>query len=216
VRRTVLACAAALTVVSVAGCGSDTRQGSPSGADPTQDSSSTRTSTSAVTAALPHSGAPKVANPLPAPVFAGDPCTDALTPEQVKLALGVNTPGTAGQSPLGRKCTWRNQANGSSAVVSYDTRTNEGLSGSYRNIKPHATIWRELPLIQGFPAVAAVTPDGGPPDEFCQVSVGLADNLAVDISVLLSDTKKGTADPCEGAARVADMAVTNLRQKAGA
>jgi hypothetical protein len=211
------ACVVALIIVSVTGCDTDDPPPPPAGnGNSSATSAPPGTSTSASAAALPHSGAPKVSDPLPASVFTGDPCTDALTPDQVKQALGVDTPGRPGQSVVGPKCEWNNQANSSSATVYYDTTTNEGLSSSYRGIKPQATTWRELPLIQGFPAVAAVTPAGGPPDEFCQVYVGLADSVAVYVGVLLSDAKVGKADPCEGAARVADMVVGNLRQKAGA
>jgi uncharacterized protein DUF3558 len=166
--------------------------------------------------ALPHSGAPKVPSPLPASVLAGDPCGDALTQDQLKRALGMVPAGKPGEIPTGRKCDWSNQESGSFVGVYYVTTPREGLSASYQNVKPQATVWRELSPLQGFPAVASVTPSGGSPDEFCQVSVGLADDLAFNASVFLGRAKKGTVDPCEGAEKVADMVVTTLRQKAGA
>ena len=166
-------------------------------------------------AALPHSGAPKVSAPLPASVLTGDPCTEALTAEQGEAAGGVTAPGEPSQHAIGPKCDWSNQKNHSLAAVTYGTKTGEGLSATYENAKPQAVVWRELPLVQGFPAVAAVTRLGGRPEEFCQVTVGVADNLSFDVGVFLSDAKKGKTDPCDGAARVADMVMTNLRRKAG-
>lgn len=164
---------------------------------------------------LPHSGAPKVSAPLPASVFTGDPCTEALTAEQVKATLGTTVPGEPSQHTIGPKCDWVYQQNHSRAAVTYDTKTGEGLSAMYKNAKPQAVVWRELPVVQGFPAVAMVTRLGGEPDEFCQVTVGVADSLSFDVVVFLSDAKKGKVDPCTGAARVADMVTANLRRKAG-
>jgi hypothetical protein len=64
--------------------------------------------------------------------------------------------------------------------------------------------------------VAHVTTSGGDPSYFCQVTIGIADDLAVDVSIALSDAKRGKVDPCQVTAVAADMVVTNLRQKAGA
>jgi hypothetical protein len=37
---------------------------------------------------LPYAGAPKVSSPLPPSVTSGDPCQDALTPEQITTLMG--------------------------------------------------------------------------------------------------------------------------------
>lgn len=165
--------------------------------------------------ALPHSGAPKVASPLPASVFGGGPCT-ALDPRQVTMALGTDVAGRPDQNKTGPMCEWVNQETGAEVSVGFITETHQGLSGPYQNTKPQSVVWRELPPIQGFPAVAHVTPAGGPPDEFCAVSVGIVDDLSFDVSAFLSWDKKGKVDPCDAVARLAGLVVTTLRQKAGA
>ncbi|GAA3588034.1 DUF3558 domain-containing protein [Amycolatopsis ultiminotia] len=167
--------------------------------------------------ALPHSGAPKVDHPLPASVLSDDPCQEALTPAQLKEIIGIAPQGehkdTAG---LGPSCDWHNSDAGSLVTVSYTTESHAGLSGLYQNTKPKSQVWRELPLIQGFPAVAAVAIGSDLTDQFCQVSVGIRDDLSFDATLVLGNANRGKADPCELAPRVADMVVTNLRQKAGA
>lgn len=99
--------------------------------------------------------------------------------------------------------------------MSYSTKQNDGLSAVYAGTKPQAKVWKVLPPIQGFPAVAHSTYSSDTPNDFCQVSVGISDELEFDASLVLSQSKVGQADPCELTARVADMVVTNLRQKAG-
>lgn len=161
-------------------------------------------------ATLPRSGAPKVANPLPASVLSTDPCQGALTSAQLTEILGTAPQGKPDNSTLGPACNWHNSGKGAHVSVSYDTQSHTGLSGEYENIRPQAIVWRPLPPIQGFPAVAHVTPSGGEPDYFCQVSVGIADDLSFDATIILGPEKKGKADPCQVAAQTADMVTTNL------
>src|SRR4051794_20531615 len=59
---------------------------------------------------LPFAGAPKVATPLPASALAGDPCADALTPEQVTQALGTQIQGKPHTiDSIGPSCDWFNR-----------------------------------------------------------------------------------------------------------
>ncbi|MFI5612520.1 DUF3558 domain-containing protein [Amycolatopsis sp. NPDC051903] len=196
---TVPSAAAALAVVS--GC-SDGSAATPASAPQ-----------SPAAAALPHSGAPKVEHPLPASVLSGDPCHDALTSDQLKQILGTAPTGKRDDSSgIGPACDWNAAA---LVSVSYATKTHQGLTSVYANTRPKARVWKELPPIQGFPAVAHSTYSDDTPNDFCQVSVGVSDELSFDASLVLSAGKVGKADPCDLAARVADMVVTNLRQKAG-
>ncbi|GAB3353335.1 DUF3558 domain-containing protein [Amycolatopsis echigonensis] len=169
-------------------------------------------------AVLPHSGAPKVEHPLPASVLSGQPCQDALTSDQLNQIFGTVPQGKPGSLPgLGLDCKWNNIDSGAGLTVGYTTQTHQGLSALYQNTKPQAKVWRVLPPIQGFPAVAASTFSSGTQDGFCAVSVGVADDLSFDASLTPSDAKRASgADPCELSARVADMVVTNLKRKAGA
>lgn len=170
---------------------------------------------SSTAAALPHSGAPPVRDPLPESVLTGNPCEDALTAAQVKAALGKAVVGEPGRIAAGSTCEWQRAEKGSSVGISYDTATHQGLSAVYANTRPKSVVWRRLPPIQGFPAVAHVTTVGGPPDQFCYVSVGLADDLSVDIGATLGFAKDGEVNPCDVTAQIADMVVTTLRKKAG-
>ncbi|WP_409466735.1 DUF3558 domain-containing protein [Amycolatopsis sp. GA6-003] len=175
-------------------------------------------SSSATGKALPYAGAPKVEHPLPESVLAVHPCDGALTPEQVKTLLGKPTQGEHADNPaLGTECHWGNRDTGSLATVIYSTKVADGLSAAYANTKPQATIWRPLAPIQGLPAVAAsVYKQQATIKSFCQVTVGISDQKTFDASVSLGDSQIGKKDPCEAAAIVADMVVTNLKQKAGA
>ncbi|WP_329065594.1 DUF3558 domain-containing protein [Amycolatopsis sp. NBC_01480] len=205
-RRTVTTAVCVAVVAGVAaGC-----SGGPAAA-PASTSPSSPT-----VAALPHSGAPKVEHPLPASVLSGDPCAEALTSTQLKDIIGIAPQGehkdTAG---LGPSCDWHNSDAGSLVTVSYSTEVQEGLSLVYQNTKPKSQVWRVLPPIQGFPAVAHLAIGADLQNQFCQVSVGITDELTFEATLILGNANRGKQDPCDLAPRVADMVVTNLRQKAG-
>jgi hypothetical protein len=166
-----------------------------------------------VSSALPYAGAPKVANPLPASVLSGNPCTDALTADQVKAALGSSVeskPDTLGG--IGPFCSWHSTDTTSSAqiTVAYDTTTHQGLSGAYQNAKPQSKIWQEM-SIEGFPAVAHASAH-----DHCQMFIGLADDTMIDVAAYVSLGNIGKVDPCETTTKVATAMVTTLKQKAGA
>ena len=207
-RATPVLCAVVLVTVLATACGHGGNSVSPLPAN--------TTSAATTSAALPHSGAPKVEHPLPASVLSGAPCATALTSQQLTTILGIAPTGKPGSDAVGTTCNWDNSDKNSHVTVSYDTLDHAGLSSVYENTKPQAIVWKPLPAIQGFPAVAHVTTSGGDPSYFCQVTIGIADDLAVDVSIGLGPAKKGKVDPCQVTAVAADMVVTNLRQKAGA
>lgn len=189
-------------------------RGLPSGSPPTTPQDS-RAANSNPQPSVPFAGAPKVPAPLPDSALAGDPCT-ALTPQQVKDALGDNVNQKRHDiSGIGPSCYWSADT-GAAVAVTLDTQPRHGLSGLYANVQPKAEVWKVLPAIQGFPAVANVTPSGGAPDRYCSISVGLLDTATVDVGLFLGDSKIGKIDPCNVASRAADAAVSTLRQKAGA
>ncbi|GAA3574761.1 DUF3558 domain-containing protein [Amycolatopsis ultiminotia] len=208
-RTIVSACVPFTLLAAVAGCSTTDSPAAPS--------SSPSASPTSQAGALPHSGAPKVANPLPSSVLSGDPCQTGLTAAQVKEVLGSGE--TQQKSDhvegLGPSCSWSSLEKGSYVAVGYDTDDKEGLSGWYERTKPQAVVWRELSPVQWFPAVAHVTPSGGEPDEFCQVSIGVNDQQTADVTIFLSSAKKGKTDPCTVASTVSGMVVKNLQQKAG-
>jgi uncharacterized protein DUF3558 len=166
---------------------------------------------------LPYAGAPKVKDPLPVSVLSGDPCADALTPEQVVAAVGMSVAGEREDlAQTGPACAWSNHGTGGAVGVSYTVNTHVGLSGVYANTRPQSAVWRELPAIQGFPAVAHAGVKGGEiPVGFCQASIGLADSISIDVSLTLGRSKRNTEDACSLIPQIADMTVTTLRAKAG-
>jgi hypothetical protein len=148
---------------------------------------------------------------LPESVLSGDPCTDALTSAQVKDAFGIVVPGkpdnTAATGPF---CQWFNPNTAGNISVAYVTKSHNGLSGVYQNTRPQSKTWEEL-AIDGFPAVAHDKSANN-----CQISVGLADDLSIDVSGTLGNDSRGTVDPCQSTQKAATAVVTTLKQKAGA
>jgi hypothetical protein len=196
----------ALTALTLAGCsGGPGAGGSPS---------SPPAASSTADGRPPYAGAPKIANPLPVSVLSGDPCATALSPDQTKTIFGqVEQGARSDHGALGPTCEWSNLDTGALVLVTYDS-THDGLSSAYRGTKPRAIVWRET-SVQGFPAAAHVTDLGGSKDEFCDLSVGIADNASVDIGLTLSRTKVGKTDPCDVDLQIADMVIGNLKHKAG-
>lgn len=168
----------------------------------------------ATSPSVPFGGAPAVADPLPASVLEGDPCTDALTPDRVQTSIGVRVAGTREDLPgIGPACAWSNRGTGGTIGVAYVLSTHTGLSGIYA--QPKAAVWRPMPPVQGLPAIAHAGAVGEPPPTgFCQASVGIADTLSVDISLHLGSSKWDIADPCgEPLRQICDLVITTLRAK---
>ncbi|WP_410666977.1 DUF3558 domain-containing protein [Amycolatopsis sp. cmx-4-68] len=169
---------------------------------------------STAASALPYAGAPKVENPLPESVLSGDPCADALTPEQVKQAVGAVVEGKPDSSlaaSVGLSCAWINHGTHGQIVVTYAGARKTGLSGVYENSQPKNPVWRPLADVHGFPGVAY----SDNTDSDCTATVGLADDLSVDVSAVLSTAKEGKADSCDAAVQMAGLVVDTLKKRAG-
>ncbi|CAM3046373.1 DUF3558 domain-containing protein [Saccharomonospora xinjiangensis] len=162
--------------------------------------------------ALPHSGAPSVADPLPESALPSDPC-QAFTRPQIVEALGEDAPeGERDDIATGPWCSWQDSATGAAVFVNYITATREGLSNLYRNTKPGAAVWREIASIGGFPAVAFKTHED---ESSCSVTVGIADEYTVAVVLAPSRAKQGDVDACALSERMAGTLVDNLRARAG-
>ncbi|WP_244211225.1 DUF3558 domain-containing protein [Amycolatopsis kentuckyensis] len=165
---------------------------------------------------LPNSGAPKVDNPLPAKVLDGNPCDSALTAEQVQGYLGQTNAPESKDTELGPTCDWAS-ASGSAAgiLIGYDTKPGQGISLTYKNVKPKAKRWvDDLDPVQGYPTVGYVGV-GTTDDRTCVVVVGIADNLAYSVSLSLGDSAvQAGKDACQLGRGVADTVLTNLKARA--
>jgi hypothetical protein len=108
--------------------------GSPS---PSGGSSSNTAPAQPGSTTLPYAGAPKVAAPLPASVLSGDPCTSALTPEQITKAVGSDPelrPGNV--AGIGPKCSWTDKQTTGQVLC----RLQRGItSGVEWGVSKHAT-----------------------------------------------------------------------------
>ncbi|KMS68257.1 hypothetical protein ACZ91_66915, partial [Streptomyces regensis] len=159
---------------------------------------------------LPHSGAPAVHNPLPESVVSGDPC-QALTPEQVKTALGdgVSQGQRSDVEELGARCRWSHSSNQSAITVGFQTETGQGLSAVYANTQPRMPVFNEIDPIEGYPAVEFKESDTDP---MCTTMVGIADEYAISVSGTLgADAEQEGKDSCKPGQQVASWVVANLK-----
>jgi hypothetical protein len=74
-------------------------------------------------------------------------------------------------------------------------------------------LWQELPLIEGYPAVAFVSVKSHPHDR-CTLAVGVNDQLAFQVSGTLPSSKAGKADPCQATQVAATMMVKTMKGEA--
>ncbi|MFK0244475.1 DUF3558 domain-containing protein [Amycolatopsis azurea] len=197
------ACWSAIAVI-LGGCGP---QPSPPLPSPTPATSRT---IGAATLVPPYAGAPVVRDPLPVAVVAGDPCTTALTPDQVRRVLGVDVTGRLRPGEAsGPTCWWENPVTARMIRVAFATKFRQGLSAVYPARGPETGwVWREL-RVAGYPAVA-MTRD---PPWHCTVTAGLADDVAVEVS-LVGRPEDGR-DTCGAAGQTAELVVATLAKRAG-
>ncbi|UUV32251.1 DUF3558 domain-containing protein [Amycolatopsis roodepoortensis] len=186
----------------VAGCG-------PAPVSPPPSPTTTRT-IGLTTRVPPYAGAPAVRDPLPGTVLSGHPCATALTPVQVKQILGIEASGSPDRNePAGPTCLWENPATARTVRVVYATTHRQGLSAVYPSRSPEeGWVWREG-TVGGFPSVVT-TRD---PQWYCTVTVGLADDAAVGVSLLgrVGDTR----DVCAATGQAAELVVATLRKQVG-
>ena len=112
----------------------------------------------------------------------------------------------------GPSCNWSNIVSGPSSSkvrVTYLTE-GQGLKTVYGQRDTY-TYFRELPQIEGQPAVAAAT-DSGQPEQSgkCSVDVGVSDDLSFTTQFTALDGPD-KADPCGKAQQVAGEVVKTLQ-----
>jgi hypothetical protein len=193
------------------GCSDKNVQGSP-----TTSGSQAASDNSDAPKTVPHSGAPHVADPLPTRALDSDPCQTALSSGDLTRFLGTVDPPRPNEDQLGKNCRWFNgSGSGAAFTVAYQTKSDQGISLAYLNVKPTAARWDELAGVQGHPAIGYQI--GGTPasDNYtCQVVVGASDQLAYSVGMTLGENARGRRDACEVGRDVADAVMTNLKARA--
>jgi hypothetical protein len=158
---------------------------------------------------LPSNGAPKVENPIDVSEFEQQPCR-MLTDEQVRQA-GLVPPGAPGEGAYAPACDWRNRESGANLNTQFGDPSRRGLSAGYAaNEAGKFDLWLELDPVDGFPAVAFGLRDLRQSGE-CTIMVGTSDEVTFQLSVELSEAKRGKADPCEAAAQVAALSLQTMK-----
>lgn len=153
---------------------------------------------------LPHSGAPKVDQPVEITAYVDAPC-EALTPTQIdELKLPPFPYADSGPSD-GPACMWKATDTGFSVKLTFITDDQAGLSGVYERRDSYGTLTK-LPHVQGYPLVA-YGQAGERKRGTCNAFLGVRDDLRIELRV---QNPAGTKDPCSTTQRVAGMLVTNF------
>jgi hypothetical protein len=162
---------------------------------------------------LPSHGAPKVNNPLNTARFQQDPCS-ALTASQAEDELNLPPSGKPEEIALGKGCEWFNPDTRGQVNIGFLTANDRGLSGFYAaNQRGEYPYFTKLGNIEGYPAIASDIEDRRPMGE-CIVVVGVTDQLAVQISLHLSQANVGKKEPCKYATEVAGKALRTMKKGA--
>ncbi|MEU6643279.1 DUF3558 domain-containing protein [Saccharomonospora sp. NPDC046836] len=198
-----------ISAAAIASC-SSTQAGTPQTNITTTPSNTPTTPapTTTTTSGLPAYGAPKVENPIDnTQPFQNDPCS-MLTADQVREIFGKPLQGEASDGTTGLDCSWRD-GRGATLGLGWVTSVRQGLSPFYAN-RANNAFFEELPPINGNPTIAY----GGIDDRaggYCQVVVGVTDELVYQVSTRQSQSKIGQADPCEVAHTIAGMTLDTMR-----
>lgn len=156
----------------------------------------------------PKAGAPEIADPLEVEQFDDDPCR--LLSSVDLAAAGMSgftvTPGPKTAAASGCDVSMDVRADNSFTVL-LDHKNPEGLSAYYTQKSMWGDGLKRLPDIEGHPAVHAYLP-GQPEEGRCQVAVGVRDDRALIVHAAYKD-----GDACEAGAKVATVAVKNLKAK---
>ncbi|MGH3520273.1 MAG: DUF3558 domain-containing protein [Haloechinothrix sp.] len=195
----------------IVGCSDDSTNGTPqpAGGQPPQTAQQPDS-------ALPHSGAPKVTDPIETAAFEADPC-GVVTEVQLKsMGMTLDEFEPELDFPAGPKCDWLlHPVRAGSFGGAFLTANPEGLSNFYA--KDKADEWgyfEEVDPIKGYPAVVVALND--PPGEgFCNLEVGLRDDLAFSVGVSGSwEESPLYDDPCGVAQKLAELVIKNMKGSA--
>ncbi|WP_132876612.1 DUF3558 domain-containing protein [Tamaricihabitans halophyticus] len=156
---------------------------------------------------LPGHGAPAVEEPLDVSKFEQDPCA-ALTPNQLN-DLNLPEQGEVDKdSTAGPTCSWANVETSGLASIILVTAGGRGLTGVYdANSRGRYNVFEPVGDIEGHPAVIYAT---RAVSRSCTVSVGLRDDLSMDVGVRTSSSNQ-SGDACETVQGIAGYMLQTMK-----
>lgn len=195
----VLAIAALGLVASCSDATSDTPD--PSGKPP---------ASSAAAGGLPHSGAPKVNDPIDTKPFEADPCSVITQRELSKAGVPIEEVEPDKQHPAGPSCSWSGPIEWGQFDSAFLTANTEGLSAQYEANEAGKWVYFESLTVEGYPAVFNGDLDHRKSGK-CTINVGVRDDLT--FYLLLQADREGPyyKNPCAGAKKLAAMAIQTMK-----
>ncbi|CAM00169.1 uncharacterized protein DUF3558 [Saccharopolyspora erythraea NRRL 2338] len=200
IKKSALVLAPLLTSVLITGCGAPAAVSPPPAPPPDLH------------------GAPSVDKPLETGSLHQDPCR-VLSPEQL-VALGIAGAPQADSDVSGPSCEWDDIGGPPHYTVDSLRVTfvvgGDGLKLSYARRDAYS-YFRELPRVEGYPAIAAGSTPGGTPEEegTCELAVGVTDDLVVLTQVHLGNGSPSTGEPCGRAGQVATEVMKTIKAASG-
>ncbi|SFA78664.1 Protein of unknown function [Amycolatopsis marina] len=205
-RSTFTAALACTALALTSACDDGNTTGSPTTAPPT------------TTAQSPANfGTPTVENPLDTSSIDAKPC-DVATPEQMNQLPGtVSESKTEDTALKSQSCAWffDDEDQFSLGTVRAGTNLEGGANGLRTYYKAQAqgtlTVFKELPPVQGYPAVAYE--QGGEREGKCAMAVGVRDDRAYTLTVSLRKDHPNYSDPCTIGTKISEFAIEYLQGK---
>lgn len=165
--------------------------------------------------ALPHSGAPKVVNPIAdTSRWEGDPCTVVPSNQLASAGLTATAPQREDLPGVGPGCYWEFDPDTASGFsVSFASQgEGKGLSNLYEHKElGSAKVFEELPPVEGYPAIVIMLDEDRRAEGSCSVAVGIRDDLTVGVDMTADPSVAQGKDPCGSAAKVAGLAVQTMK-----
>ncbi len=161
--------------------------------------------------ALPHSGAPKVENPIDTAAFEAEPCSVATLAQLGAAGLEFKPAEPDPEKSIGSDCLWRFSAAGYGLVGGTFIGLHEqGLSALYARRSSYG-LFEEIPPIGGYPALIWNTSDHRT-EGFCTISIGLRDDQNYDVAASLGGDNPDETTSCDVARTVAEIAVETMKK----
>ncbi|MGH3515936.1 MAG: DUF3558 domain-containing protein, partial [Haloechinothrix sp.] len=168
----------------LAGCSSETGGELGSSGEPPADSG------------LPHSGAPKVENPIDTAAFEADPCS-AITEQQLaEERVNIDEVKPEPDNQVGPSCTWYSTFEWGQFSGAVLTANSDGLSTQYAQYQAGEWAYFEELSVAGYPAVVNSLTDNRKNGD-CTLNVGVRDDLTYILTLSLGTENPYRTKPCE-------------------